>query len=409
MQAAGVAMGIDLLRARIYSGLLAGDFMGLVDEEIVSEVLAEHGIPYMPRGDDSGDDDPDGDGPEDDDPEDDDPDDGPGGPDDGPEGPDNGPSDDLDDAPGGPDNGHGDDSGGGPSGPEPDDSPEPLGPDDLDATIAPGPDDRDRPAGACRPNDHGPDDPTDGPTADDPAQGQPQPRRPEAPSGRPRGRGRRPRTRRDSPAMRARIELRARLSTLLGLDDLPGEACGWGPLTADRVRAMIPVHTGGTWRWVITDDRGHLLAADLTRRRPTGWTRAQGWAEIEIAVPAALLRALNPADYPEWASLIHQMQARLAQLGAEIGTVTADGGSVLGSGRDDACARSGQRERGRRDPRRFADAGTARAVRTRDRRCRGPACRAPSTRPSSTTRASTPTAGPRGRRISEATATTTIS
>lgn len=156
------------------------------------------------------------------------------------------------------------------------------------------------------------------------------------------------------------VEFRARLSTLLDLDDLPGEACGWGPLLASDLRAAVSV-AGATWRWVLTDDAGYLLAMGLTRRRPrTGphrrtSARTPGRVLIEIAVSVSLLGALRPADHPAWAHVLAELRSHADRLG--------DAGEVEGTVTDAT--------------RRFAGAALDRAVRARDRRCRGPACRAP--------------------------------
>jgi hypothetical protein len=56
------------------------------------------------------------------------------------------------------------------------------------------------------------------------------------------------------------------LSTLLGLDQLPGELAGYGPIPADDARELA---SHGTWRRLITDPvTGALLDYGTTRYRP---------------------------------------------------------------------------------------------------------------------------------------------
>ena len=70
---------------------------------------------------------------------------------------------------------------------------------------------------------------------------------------------------------RAQIQVTVAATTLLGLDDLPGELAGYGPIPADMARAIAQ---DGTWRRLLTDpatgtlvDRGTVTyrpGADLT-------------------------------------------------------------------------------------------------------------------------------------------------
>ncbi|MGI9002611.1 MAG: hypothetical protein ACR2GH_13230 [Pseudonocardia sp.] len=68
---------------------------------------------------------------------------------------------------------------------------------------------------------------------------------------------------------RTGIEVRVRLSTLLGLDDHPAEIPGWGAIPPDPARDTVARQLGGQWRFAITDTEGYLLLAGLTRHRPT--------------------------------------------------------------------------------------------------------------------------------------------
>ncbi|WP_283133976.1 HNH endonuclease signature motif containing protein [Rhizohabitans arisaemae] len=63
-------------------------------------------------------------------------------------------------------------------------------------------------------------------------------------------------------------ELRVEVSTLLGLDDHPGELAGWGPVHAGLAREIAARQVRGQWRWTLTDDHGRLAACGVTRCRP---------------------------------------------------------------------------------------------------------------------------------------------
>lgn len=64
----------------------------------------------------------------------------------------------------------------------------------------------------------------------------------------------------------AQIRVTVAASTLLGLDDRPGELAGYGPLDAVTARALA---AGGTWRRIVTDPlSGAVLDVGRTRYRP---------------------------------------------------------------------------------------------------------------------------------------------
>ncbi len=66
------------------------------------------------------------------------------------------------------------------------------------------------------------------------------------------------------------VELRVDLATLVGLDDLPGDVGGYGPIIADLARQLAISSPDLEWRYVITDpDTGRLRQVGTTRRRPT--------------------------------------------------------------------------------------------------------------------------------------------
>jgi hypothetical protein len=67
--------------------------------------------------------------------------------------------------------------------------------------------------------------------------------------------------------LRPSIQVTVALSTLLGLDEQPGELAGSGPIPASVARRIAADETG-TWRRLITDERGHLVDYGRTTYRP---------------------------------------------------------------------------------------------------------------------------------------------
>jgi len=57
------------------------------------------------------------------------------------------------------------------------------------------------------------------------------------------------------------------LATLFGLDEQPGELAGYGPIPAALARRIAADPTG-TWRRLITDERGRLLDYGRSTYRP---------------------------------------------------------------------------------------------------------------------------------------------
>ena len=65
---------------------------------------------------------------------------------------------------------------------------------------------------------------------------------------------------------KVRIDVTVALSTLLGLDEQPGELAGLGPIPAEQARALA---AGGTWRRLVTDPlTGAVLDVGRSRYRP---------------------------------------------------------------------------------------------------------------------------------------------
>ncbi|CAA9282533.1 MAG: hypothetical protein AVDCRST_MAG54-3728, partial [uncultured Actinomycetospora sp.] len=155
-------------------------------------------------------------------------------------------------------------------------------------------------------------------------------------------------------------EVRLRLSSALGLDDVPGAVPGYGTVLAGDARALLTRYRDGEWRVVCTDDQGRLQHVLLARRRPRprplGGSGLPCRAIVELQVPTTLLADLIPADHGAWAPLLVELQRRLADLSAR-------GGPPV-----ETCADA---------VRRLPRVEIARWVRVRDRCCVAPACRRP--------------------------------
>jgi hypothetical protein len=170
----------------------------------------------------------------------------------------------------------------------------------------------------------------------------------------------------DVPGSRLRlgiVEVRLQLTTLLGLDDLPGTAPTWGALNAAQARALALSRPGGEWRVVLCDDDGRPTHVLLVRRRPTNAPRHRrdgrdGTAIVELAVRTSDLIALDPADDDPFAPIVREAQAALPGLPA------------LGDPDHPANTRS---DAHRRRP----GAELRRWLSVRDRWCIGPACHGP--------------------------------
>ena len=69
---------------------------------------------------------------------------------------------------------------------------------------------------------------------------------------------------------RGELDIVAKLTTLIGLDDDPAMMSGWGPVLADIARrAALEEQTNPHWKWSMTDENGLLLHYGHTQRRPT--------------------------------------------------------------------------------------------------------------------------------------------
>jgi hypothetical protein len=70
-------------------------------------------------------------------------------------------------------------------------------------------------------------------------------------------------------ADRAVVDIQVDLTTLLELDDKPGEILGWGPVISDIARQTVDGQRDSEWRYTVTDENGNLVDNGTTRRRPT--------------------------------------------------------------------------------------------------------------------------------------------
>jgi hypothetical protein len=120
-----------------------------------------------------------------------------------------------------------------------------------------------------------------------------------------------------APAAATGVELRVELSTLLGLDDHPGELAGWGPIPAAVARELAGRLRHCEWRFAITDDHGRLLFDGLTRHRPDHPAPTDHRIEggiVELQVPASLLTDPDlPMQFPAWARLLADLTTQYAQ------------------------------------------------------------------------------------------------
>jgi len=80
------------------------------------------------------------------------------------------------------------------------------------------------------------------------------------------------------------VDIQVGLSTLLELDDKPGEIPGWGPVIADIARKVIQEQLESEWRYTITDQNGAVVSNGSTRRRPGAGLKRQVQAQTPVCV-----------------------------------------------------------------------------------------------------------------------------
>lgn len=96
------------------------------------------------------------------------------------------------------------------------------------------------------------------------------------------------------------IELTVPLTTLMDLQDLPGEVSGWGSLCADIARQtaerMLHSETKPTTRFTVYDDDGNVVADGTTRRRPPAPMAASVRANISQCIFPRCWRPARQCD-----------------------------------------------------------------------------------------------------------------
>jgi Domain of unknown function (DUF222) len=166
-----------------------------------------------------------------------------------------------------------------------------------------------------------------------------------------------PTTRPARTTVRAGLELRVRLSTLLGLDQYPAELAGWGFVHAELARDLATTLGGAQWRFAATDEDGQLTHCGITRARPLGTlTRSAACrAIVELQVTPSALGdlATDPTTLGDWAGVVADLAHQLAH-------------DIPDEGRYDADA-----------DRRAPSAALRRYLEIRDRYCTMIGCRAP--------------------------------
>jgi hypothetical protein len=139
--------------------------------------------------------------------------------------------------------------------------------------------------------------------------------------------------------MRPSVQVTVALSTLLGLDEQPGDLDGSGPIPASVARRIAADQTG-TWRRLVTDPMGrlldygrstyrppkdladHVIARDRTCRFPN-CNRKAGRSELDHRQPWEQAGATNQANLDALCSRHHHAkhQARWTPTRAADGTV----------------------------------------------------------------------------------------
>ncbi|MGQ0842706.1 MAG: DUF222 domain-containing protein, partial [Sporichthyaceae bacterium] len=122
----------------------------------------------------------------------------------------------------------------------------------------------------------------------------------------------------------AGVQLRIRMTTLLGLDRAPAELAGWTPVNPDYALDLMATMSAAQWRYVLTDDEGRSIGSGLIRLRPRGWrcrtVRHRGI--VDVLVPASLLRDLvigpldgielvDPAQFRTWHPVLRELADKM--------------------------------------------------------------------------------------------------
>ncbi len=111
------------------------------------------------------------------------------------------------------------------------------------------------------------------------------------------------------------MELRVRLSTLLGRDRYPAELAGWGPVHAELARELTATLGSAQWRFTLTDEHGRLTHSATTTTRPAGSPprSAACRAIVELQAPTEQLRdlAVDPTAAQGWAAVVLDLTRQL--------------------------------------------------------------------------------------------------
>jgi hypothetical protein len=83
---------------------------------------------------------------------------------------------------------------------------------------------------------------------------------------------------------RGMVDISVELTTLLQLDDHPGELPGWGPVISDIARQVVDEQSESEWRYTVTDQNGAVVSNGTTRRRPTISQRRLVQAQTPVCV-----------------------------------------------------------------------------------------------------------------------------
>jgi Domain of unknown function (DUF222) len=137
-----------------------------------------------------------------------------------------------------------------------------------------------------------------------------------------------PTTRPARTTVGAGLELRVRLSTLLGFDQYPAELAGWGFVHAELARDLATTLGGAQWRFAATDEDGQLIHCGITRVRPLGTlTRSAACrAIVELQVTSTALRdlAADSTTLGNWAAVVADLVHQLAHDTPDQGRYDAD-------------------------------------------------------------------------------------
>jgi hypothetical protein len=88
----------------------------------------------------------------------------------------------------------------------------------------------------------------------------------------------------ETRADRGVVDIQVELTTLLQLDDRPGELPGWGPVVSDIARQVVEEQSEAEWRYTITGENGTVISNGTTRRRPRTGLKRQVQAKTPVCV-----------------------------------------------------------------------------------------------------------------------------